>query len=342
MGRLLHISMIGFLGISFVLCTCGLNFAYKKIKINGKPLIEEAVNKSAGTDKMGIGEILVYALMFVVAILFSVQILYGGAKFPSATAILIRALILVPIMAVFNARKRTGKAVVALFGSLLFVLFCTITYIAIGLPVKAPVLAVNDTEIVMGRTTVGEIMDAGFDIYMEREQATSLDMREFPESDVFEKYSGNVDIFVPGGYHWQSSKIVPHSKGILAKDDTLIAEVIFYGSMKKETELKDCSIVHLITQERYMSEEDKDELSIKLNGVEIISKIEPETMRKTFGRKIFRSSQMETDKHCIISWSSNSEHLFYNSYAAVIEMDDDYRMESIEMECQIAREAENL
>lgn len=340
MGRILYISMIGILGITFILCTWFLYIAYKKIEVGGKRLIEKPMNENIRTDKMGIGELIVYVFMFVIAILFSIQILYGGAKFPSATAILIRSVILIPIMAVFNARKRTGKAIVALFASLLFVLFCTITYISIGLPVKAPILSVNDIEIIMGRTTVRELMGAGFDIYMEKEPAAALDMKEFPKSEVFEKYSEDMDIIVPKGYHWQSSEITPYSKGILAQNDGLIAEVIFYGSMKEETELKDCSIIYFITQKRYIPEERKKEISIKLNGVELIEKIEPTIMKEKFGRKIFRPSSMETDRHCIISWSSRSDHLFYNSYAAVIEMDDNYSSESIEMECQIARESE--
>lgn len=338
MGKLLHIGMIAFLGISFIFCTHFLYNSYKNTFVNRKRLIDEPVNQTGRTDRMGIGEILVYALMFIVAILFIIQILYKGTKFPSATAILIRTIVLVPIMALFNARKRTGKALVALFASLLFLLFCIITYMAIGLPVKAPILIINDTKIKLGQTTVKELMDDGFDIYIRKEHTANLDIEDFPDSKQFEKYSETMTISVPKGYHWQTSKIVPYSKGILAKNNTAIAEVIFYGSMTKETVLKDCSIIHFIMNDRHSSKRKKDEISIKLNGINLLSKLDTDTMKKTFGHKIVRPNQIDSDKHFIISWDSNSHHLFYNSYAAIIDMDDNDSVNSFELECQIARE----
>lgn len=340
MGRLLHIGMIVFLGISFIFCTCFLYNSYKNIIINGKRLIDEPVNKTTKTDKIRIGEILVYALMFITALIFAIQIAYKGAKFPSATAILIRTVILVPIMALFNARKRTGKALVTLFATLLFLLFCTITYITIGLPVKAPVLTINNTEIKLGKTTVRELLDEGFDIYTEKEHATSSDFKEFSDSEQFEKYSDTINLSVPKGYHWQTTELIPYSKGILVKNNTMIAKLIFYGSMTKETALKDCSIIHFVMNDKYITKEKKDKLSIKLNGVELLSKIETDTMKKTFGHKIARPHQIEEDKHYIISWNSNSHHLFYNSYGASIYMDAHYVANEIELECQIAREAD--
>lgn len=76
MGRLLHIDMIVFLGISFIFSTCFLYNGYKNIIVNGKSLLYEPVNENARTDKMGIGEIFVYVLMFVIAILFAVSIIH--------------------------------------------------------------------------------------------------------------------------------------------------------------------------------------------------------------------------------------------------------------------------
>lgn len=338
MGKLLHIGMLAFLGVSFILSTCYLYHWYKTATINGKRLIDEPVNENQRTDKMKIGEILVYAFIFIIAILFVIQILYKGTLFPSATSVLIRTIFLVPIMALFNARRRTGKAMVALIASLFFVLFCTMTYFIIGFPVKAPVLSINDTDIRLGHTTVREIMDDGFDIYMENGPTAALDHRRFPYSEEFEKYSESMDISVPKGYHWQSTKIVPHSKGVLAKNDIPIAEIIFYGSLKKDTPLQDCSIIHFSSRNFYIEKMKKEGISIKLNGVELLSKLEMETMEKTFGRKIFRPEDVETFKSYLISWDSKSHHLFYNSYGADISMDDNYVVNDIDLVCQIARE----
>ncbi|UTC77933.1 hypothetical protein E4O04_07930 [Treponema sp. OMZ 799] len=276
----------------------------------------------------------------MIAILFVIQIIYKGTKFQSATAVLVRTVILVPIMAVFNARKRTGKAMLAFFGSLLFLLFCTMTYLIIGLPVKAPMLTINDTKIKLGQTTVKELMNDGFDIYMETGHATMSDHRKFPYSEEFEKYSDSMDISIAKGYHWQSSKIVPYSKGVLSKNNMAIAEIIFYGSMKKDIQLRNCSIIHFTVRNFYIEKMKKEGISIKLNGVDLFSKIETDTMKKTFARKIFRPNQIETDKRYIISWDSRSHHLFYNSYFVTINMDDDYFANDIELVCQIAREAD--
>ncbi|UTC69293.1 hypothetical protein E4O01_11595 [Treponema sp. OMZ 790] len=340
MGRLLHIGLMTFLGISFIFCTCFLYRNLKNTLGNGKRLIDEPVNENTKTGKLGLGEILVYGLMFIIAILFVVQIIYKGSRFPSATAVLTRTVILVPIMAFFNARKRTGKSLVVLFASLLFLVFCTIAYIAIGLPVKAPVLTLNNTEIKLGHTAIKELMNDGFDIYTEKGRVTALDIMKFPNSNEFEKYSGSPDISVAKGYHRRPMKPVPYSKAVLVKNNAIIARLIFYGSMKKETPLKDCSIIYFWMKKDDISKAKDNKISIKLNGVDMLSVLKTDTMKKTFGRKILRPHQIEADKHYLISWHSNSNHLFYNSYTASIDMDDNYLMTGIELECQIAREAD--
>ncbi len=142
---------------------------YKNTIVDGKRLIDKVVNSSTRTDKMEVGEILKYALMFAIAIFSAIKILYWGAKFPSATATLMKLIILAPIMALFNARRRTRKAVFVVVGSLLFLFFCEIAYITIGLPVKAPVLAINNTEMRLGHTMVQELMNDGFDIYIRKQ-----------------------------------------------------------------------------------------------------------------------------------------------------------------------------
>lgn len=338
MGRLLYVGMIAFMAIGFGFCTFFLNRGLRNTIVNGKRFMDEPVNENTETDKMTTGEILVYLLMFIAAILFVIQIIYQGAKYPSATAILIRTILLVPIMGVFNARRRTGRSVVVLFGSLLFVLFCTMTYIIIGVPQKAPILTMYNTEIKLGETTIGELMENGFDFYMETENSTMWDLKNFHESEVFEKYSDAMDIYIPKGYHRYSMKRIPYSEGILVKNDMPIAELTLHGSMTREMPLKDCSIIYFYMREIYMPTVRKDEIAIKLNGIDLLAEIEMNTLKKAFGRKLIRPSQIEADKSFIVSWRSNSDHLFFNSYAANIHMDDKYMAKSIELECQIARE----
>lgn len=340
MGRLLHIGMITLLGIAFVYCTYFLHKGYKNTIVNGKRLIDEAVNSNTRTDKIGIGENLVYVLELIVAILFAIQIMYRGAKFPSATAIIARTIVLIPIMALFNARKRTGKSFITLFASLLFLIFCTMTYFIIGLPVKAPVLTINNTEMRLGHTTVQELMNDGFNIYTLEEHTYAMDYEDFPASDIFVKYSDTMDISIPKGYHRYATKPIPYIVGVLAKNDIPIATVVFYGSMSKEKPLKDCSIIYFNLWDRFISKIRYSKIAIKLNGVDLLAAIEADTMKETFGKKIFRPNKIETEKHYVISWDSNSHHLFYNAYYATIHVDDNYLMNALEFECQIAREAD--
>ncbi len=333
-------------GIGIVFTIYFLYNYYKNTIVDGKRLIDKVVNSSTRTDKMGIGELLKYALMFAIAIFSTIKILYWGANFPSATSALIKLVILAPIMALFNARRRTRKDVFVLVGSLLFLFFCEIAYITIGLPVKAPVLAINNTEMRLGHTTVQELMNDGFDIYVEKERTYAMDYDDFPDSDKFVKYSGAMDISIPGGYHRYGQ--VPYCVGVLAKNDQPIAIVTFYGSMSEEKPLKDCSIILFNLWSRFISEIRNSGITLKLNGVDLLATIKTETMKETFGNKIFRryprryeiEEEIETEKRYIISWESNSHHLFYNSYFATIRMNDNHLMNSLELECQIAREAD--
>lgn len=342
MGRLIYIGMLSFMGVAFLLCTLFLSYSFKKIQVNGNPLTEEPVNETTRTDKMGIGEILLYALMCLIAIVLVLQLLSKGTRVPSVTSLAIRSILLIPIMAIFNARKRTGKALVALFASGFFLLFCTMAYFTIGLPVKAPVFRIDQTDLRLGETTVESLMKDGFEIYLGKGIVTRSDMREFPESEEFERYTGAERLVLPKGYHWQSSEIVPHSKGFLVKDGILLASVVFYGSMTEEIPLKECSIIHFDMNKDSVARAREQNIALSLNGIDLLSKLETERMKNTFGKKIFRPKQVEAEKQYLISWDTRSHHLFYNTYGANIEMDEEYRMRTLEFTCQIAREAEEF
>lgn len=340
MGRLYLIGMMAILGIAFVFLTFFLYSAYKKIMVNGKSLLEEPVNESTNTDKMGFGEILLYTLMFLIAAIFALQILYKGSTFPSATAVLLRVILLVPIMALFNARKRTGKAIVALFASGFFLIFCTIAYLAIGLPVKAPVLMIDQTELRPGETTVKELIDGGLEIYLKKEDATKSDLREFPNSDRFEKFTGDPSVTLRKGYHFYGARAIPHAEGILVKDDCILAELVFFGSLTEDIPLKDCSIIRFNTSESFLLNAGKTGTSLSLDGVDLLSGMDAKKIKKTFGRKLLRANKAQEEKLYIISWDTSSNHLFYNTYGAKIELNEEDSVSDLELSCRIAREAD--
>ena len=111
MGRFYLIGLVVFLGIVYIGIGFGFYYYMKKKVVHGRRLIDHSVNEQTRTDKMGIGEYVTYGSMIVVAILAIIPILSKGG---SGNAILARLIILPPIMALFNARKRTGRSMLVL------------------------------------------------------------------------------------------------------------------------------------------------------------------------------------------------------------------------------------
>lgn len=107
MGRIVVISSLAFLALAFLGIGLGMYFFLKRLVVNGKSVLDEPVNEQTRTDKMGLGELLVYLSMIALAGVFVVQIMSRGG---TGNVILAKIVILPPIMALFNARKRTGKS----------------------------------------------------------------------------------------------------------------------------------------------------------------------------------------------------------------------------------------
>lgn len=116
MARFYMIALLAFLAITFIAIGLGLYYYSKRVTINGIPLIEEPINEEKRTEKMGLVELLIYLSMIGAAALyvFSVR---GGSP------ILGRLILLPPVMAFFNARKRTGKALLALLVTFMVAFF---------------------------------------------------------------------------------------------------------------------------------------------------------------------------------------------------------------------------
>lgn len=74
-GRLIFISLISFLGISFLAIIAGMYFYMKRTVSGGKSLLDEAVNMEENTSRMTLGELLVYVSAILVALLFAVRLM---------------------------------------------------------------------------------------------------------------------------------------------------------------------------------------------------------------------------------------------------------------------------
>ncbi len=337
MGRFCLIGLIGFLAIAYVGIGLGMYHYMKRITVNGKPLIEQPVNEQERTDKLGIGEFLVYFSMIIVAGICAMQIMQNGGV---GSAILARLIILPPIMAFFNARKRTGKALLALVVSFMLALFLMMTYFIIGVPQKAPILTVNNSTIIITQTTAAEIMSDGFDIYIKKDSNSGVKYNELLSSGTFKKYSVNRSVFVEKGFN-ENNDAVPEAPYILVKEDVVIGSIGLYGSKTKDTVLEDCKIIHFKLDEDCIAAAKANSISYAFNGIDLLAPLREEELRGKFGEKLWYTpinAKEITQRWYGIKWTNHSEHLFWNEYYSYIRFDEQNNMTSFELMSRIAGE----
>ena len=315
MGRMIAIGSLVFLGLAFLGIGLGLYFFLKRLVVNGESVLDEPVNEQTRTDKMGLGELLVYLSIIAIAGVFVVQIMSRGG---TGNAILARIVILPPIMALFNARKRTGKAMIALVVSFMVALFVMIAYGQIGLPPKAPELMIDDKSITLTQTSVSDL-----------------------SSGKIKKYQADKSIFIEKGFH-RDSNVVSYAPYLLGKDGLILGSIALYGDEIKETVLEDCKIIQFKLDEDRISVARTKAISYKLNGVDLLTRIEEGTMRTTFGDKLWSVPPAHpvdsTQLWYGLQWKSRSDHLFWNEYFSLIRLDENYHMIDFELIGEVARD----
>lgn len=338
MGRMIAIGSLVFLGLAFWGIGLGMYFFLKRLVVNGKSVLDEPVNEQTRTDKMGLGELLVYLSMIAIAGVFVVQIMSRGGI---GNAILARIVILPPIMALFNARKRTGKAMIALVVSFMVALFLTIAYGQIGLPPKAPELMIDDKSITLTQTSVSDLLKVGFDIYIREEDSFGDDYEANISSGEIKKYQADKSVFIKKGFR-RDSNAVSHSPYLLGKDGLVLGSIGLYGDDTKETALEDCKIIQFKLDEDRIKAAKSKAISYKLNGVDLLTRIEEGAMRTTFGDKLWSVPPAHpvdsTQLWYGIQWKSPSDHLFWNEYFSLIRLDENYHMIDFELVGEVARD----
>ncbi len=338
MGRMIAIGSLVFLGLAFLGIVLGMYFFLKRLVVNGKSVLDEPVNEQTRTDKMGLGELLVYLSMIAIAGVFVVQIMSRGG---TGNAILARIVILPPIMALFNARKRTGKAMIALVVSFMVALFLMIAYGQIGLPPKAPELMIDDKSITLTQTSVSDLLKEGFDIYIRGEDSFGDDYEANISSGKIKKYRADKSIFIKKGFR-RDSNAVSYAPYFLGKDGLILGSIALYGDETKETALEDCKIIQFKLDEDRIKAAKSKAISYKLNGVDILTRIEEGAMRTTFGDKLWSVPSVHpvdsTQLWYGIQWKSHSDHLFWNEYFSLIRLDENYHMIDFELVGEVARD----
>ena len=100
--------------------------------------------------------------MIAIAVSGAIKLMHGAG---SGFSIMARWIIGPPALALFNARKRTGRSLMVLAATALLSVFLMIAFSIIGLPSKAPIVSIAGMDIKMSQTKASELMDEGFDIY---------------------------------------------------------------------------------------------------------------------------------------------------------------------------------
>ena len=170
MGRTVIIGTLIVFAIFNLLLGLGFYLFLKQRKENGQSLYETPVNQQTRTEKLGLGEILVYLSLIAIAGIFAFQTLNRGGV---GNSILAKMILLPAIMALFNARKRTGKSLLALLITLMVFLVGVMFNLTIGLPPQAPILQIKESKITLAETKASDLMEAGFDIYVRQGDGAS-------------------------------------------------------------------------------------------------------------------------------------------------------------------------
>ena len=214
-------------------------------------------------------------------------------------------------------------------------------YAIIGLPVKAPVLTIDKTEIRLAHTSLNDIKDQGFDIYVKQRESTTSDYDQLLTSGDYKKYPLDRSIYVDKGFK-NYNDMVYKAPYLLVKDGIVIGNIGFYGDMDKATLLEDSKIVYLRLDDETTYNVRKNSIVYKLEGIDLFEELKLESLEKVFGDKLWLRPPSGTPDasqlHYGIQWITNSDDLFWNQYYSYISFDSTNRMTSFSIYTQIGRD----
>lgn len=126
MGMWAYIGILSFMGIAFFAIGLG-TYIYMKRTVSGeKTLMEEVVNEQTRTSKLEFHEILRYVIPIFGAVIF---LFYMVRRFGSGSTLLGTSMVTPLLVALFNARKRTGKSIFISIVAMLIFIFLFFAYL---------------------------------------------------------------------------------------------------------------------------------------------------------------------------------------------------------------------
>lgn len=337
MARMVIIGILMVFAIFNLLLGLGFYLFLKKRRENGQSLYETAVNQQTRTEKLGLGEILVYLTLIAIAGMFAFQTLNRGGV---GNSILAKMIILPALMALFNARKRTGKSLLALLITFMVFLVGVMFNLTIGLPPQAPILQINESKVTLAETKASALMEAGFDIYVRQGDGGS-DYEDLLTDGNFQKYSGDKTVTIEKGFRLDSNA-VPYAPYLLAKDGIVLGSISFYGAEDKDVILEDSKVIQIRFNKDSIEEAKKHSITLKLDELDLTKRLDLSLVQETFKKHLWSIPPSHTSDVTQLwyglQWLSNSDSLFWNEYYSLIRLDENYMMTDFELACQIARD----
>ena len=329
-------SLIAF-AIFNLLLGLGFYLFLKKRKENGQSLYEAPVNQQTRTEKLGLGEILVYLTLIAIAGMFAFQTLNRGGV---GNSILAKMIILPALMALFNARKRTGKSMLALLITFMVFLLGVMFNLTIGFPPQAPILQINESKITLAEIKASDLMEAEFDIYVRQGDGAS-DYEDLMADGSFQKYPGDKTVIIEKGFRLDSNA-VPYVPYLLVKDGIVLGSISFYGAEDKDVVLEDSKVIQVRFNKDSIEAAKEHSITLKLDELDLTSRLDIPLVQETFKKHLWSIPPSNTSDVTQLwyglQWKSNSDSLFWNEYYSLIRLDENYLMTDFELAAKVARD----
>lgn len=159
-------------------------------------------------------------------------------------------------------------------------------------------------------------------------------------SGSFKKYPGDRSILVKKGFR-RNDSAVEYSSYLLVKDGVVVGSIGVYGHKTEDVALEECKIIHFRLDRGCIDAAKANSISYRFNGIDLLASLNPEAIRKTFGKKLWSepsNTANETSRYYGIKWTTGSNHLFWNEYYSYINFDERSNMTSFELNSEIARD----
>ena len=330
--RLIFIGLMVFLGFWYIAILIWLMNRLNKSSEYG---ISGEKSSQSGSGKMKISDLFFHILVIAIVFITVIKLMsFVGPAFASLGGMIVA----IPVKALLNASGRKTNVILTLSGmALLFVYLC-FWYILIGVPVKPPVMTVGGMKVTLSKTSVEDLLDNGFDIYIMNDENT-YEYSEMLTSGSYTKYDENQDTNVEKGYR-STGETLRGAPYLLAKDDTLIGAIDLYGSLDKDVDIKDAKVVNFYMDNDCASAVKNAGIDIELEVLDLLDTFDTDNVKNIFKKKLWMipDESEPTDSVYGIAWRTNSDSIFWNEYYAYIRIDENKNMRSFIISTSVAKD----